>query len=77
MKDGEVMKITERKEGERKRMERKGEKVVRRTTTLINFPRQCLQWFLKIDQSECSKSPTDLHQRNNTCVVPHSEHPQS
>jgi hypothetical protein len=35
-------------------------KVVRRTTTLENFPRQCLQWFLKIDQSECSKSPIDL-----------------
>ena len=47
-------------------------KVVRRTTTLINF-----QWFLKIDQSECSKSPIDLHQSNNTCVVPHSEHSQS
>jgi hypothetical protein len=29
---------------------------------------------LKIDQSECSKSPINLHQRNNTCVVPHSEH---
>ena len=50
----------ERNEGEegereavRKRMERK---VVRRTTTLINFPRQCLQWFLKIDQSECSRT---------------------
>ena len=63
----------------RKRMERKGEKGSEghRTTTLINFPRQCLQWFLKIDQSECSKSPIDLHQSNNTCVVPHSEHPQS
>ena len=36
------------REAVRKRMERKGE-VVRRTTTLINFPRQCLQWFLKID----------------------------
>jgi hypothetical protein len=34
--------------------------VVRRTITLINFPRKCLQWFLKIDQSECSKSPIDL-----------------
>ncbi len=34
------------REAVRKRMERK---VVRRTTTLINFPRQCLQWFLKID----------------------------
>jgi acyl-CoA synthetase (AMP-forming)/AMP-acid ligase II len=32
---------------------------------------------LKIDQSECSKSPIDLHQSNTTCVVPHSEHPQS
>ena len=52
-------------------------KVVRKTTTLINFPRQCLQWFLKIDQSEYSKSPIDLHQSNNTCVVPHSEYPQS
>jgi hypothetical protein len=73
----------ERKEGEReavgRRMERKGEKGSEgpRTTTLINFPRLCLQWFLKIDQSECSKSPIDLHQRNNTCVVPHSEQPQS
>jgi hypothetical protein len=36
------------KEAVRKRMERKVRKVVRRTTTLINFPRQCLQWFLKI-----------------------------
>ena len=50
-----------RKDGEEggretvRRMERKGEKgnEGHRTTTLINFPRQCLQWFLKIDQSEC------------------------
>ena len=48
-----VRRRMERNEGEegereavRKRMERK---VVRRTTTLINSPRQCLQWFLKID----------------------------
>ena len=69
----------ERNEGERQRgggCRGRVRKVVRRTTTLINFPRQCLQWFLKIDQSECSKSPIDLHQSNNTCVVPHSENPQ-
>ena len=41
-------------EGERERQGGRGwrgrvRKVVRRTTTLINFPRQCLQWFLKID----------------------------
>ena len=53
---GEVVRrMLERNEGEeggrealRKRMERKVRKVVRRTTTLINFPRQCLQWFLNI-----------------------------
>jgi hypothetical protein len=43
-------------------------KVVRRTTILINFPRQCLQWFLKIDQSECSKSPIDLHQSTSSSL---------
>ena len=83
---GEVLRRMGRNEGAeggreamRRRMERKGEKGSEgpRTTTLINFPRLCLQWFLKIDQSECSKSPIDLHQRNNTCVVPHSEQPQS
>ena len=77
-KERERSEEEDRKEGGRevvrKRMVRK---VVRRTTTLINFPRQCLQWFLKIDQSECSKSPINLHQRNSTCVVPPSEHPQS
>ena len=79
-----VRRRMERNEGEegereavRKRMERKGEKGSEEDDYLINFPRQCLQWFLKIDQSECSKSPINLHQRNNTCVVPHSEHPQS
>ena len=70
-----MKKRMERKEGERQRG--RVRKVVRRTTTLINFPRQCLQWFLKIDQSECSKSSINLHQSNNSCVVPHSEHHQS
>ena len=37
------------REAVRKRMERKGEKGSEGMTTLINFPRQCLQWFLKID----------------------------
>ena len=74
----------ERNEGEeggreavRRRMERKGEKGSEEDDYFNKFPRQCLQWFLKIDQSECSKSPIDLHQSNNTCVVSHSEHPQS
>jgi hypothetical protein len=53
----------------RRRMERKGEKDSEEDDYFNKFPRQCLQWFLKIDQSECSKSPIDLHQRNNTCVV--------
>ena len=53
----------------RRRMERKGEKDSEEDDYFNKFPRQCLQWFLKIDQSECSKSPIDLHQSNNTCVV--------
>jgi hypothetical protein len=56
---------------------RKGEQGSEEDDYFNKFPRQWLQWFLKIDQSECSKSPIDLQQRNNTCVVPHSEHPQS
>ena len=58
----------ERNEGEegereavRKRMERKGEKGSEEDDYFNKFPRQCLQWFVKIDQSECSKSPIDLH----------------
>ena len=83
---GEVVRRTmERNEGEEvgreavgRRMERKGEKGSEEDDYFdIYFPRQCFQWFLKIDQSECSKSPIDLHQNNNTCVVPHIEHPQS
>ena len=58
----------------RRRMERKGEKG---SEEYDYFNKQCLQWFLKIDQSECSKPPIDLHQSNNTCVVSHSEDPQS
>jgi hypothetical protein len=65
------------REAVRRRMERKGEKGSEENDCFKNFPRQCLQWFLKIDQSECSKSPIDLHRSNNTCVVPDSEHPQS
>ena len=51
--EGEVVRRRmERKERERQRgrgWRGRVRKVVRRTTTLINFPRQCLQWFLKID----------------------------
>ena len=70
------MERNEGEEGEREAV-RKGEKGSEKDDYFNKFPRQCLQWFLKIDQSECSKSPINLHQRNNTCVVPHSEHPQS
>jgi hypothetical protein len=62
------------REAVRRRMERKGEKGSEEDDYFNKFPRQCLQWFLKIDQSECSKSPIDLHLSNNTCVVSHSEH---
>jgi hypothetical protein len=65
------------REAVKRRMEREGEKGSEEDDYFNKFPRQCLQWFLKIDQSECSKSPIDLHQSNNTCVVSHSEHPQS
>ena len=66
---GEVVRrMLERNEGEeggrealRKRMERKGEKGSEEDDYFNKFPRQCLQWFLKIDQSECSKSHIDLH----------------
>ena len=52
---------------ERSRRGRRGEVVRRR------MGRKEGERFLKIIQSECSKSPIDLHKRNNTCVVPHSE----
>ena len=79
-----MRRMMERNEGDeggreavKRRMEREGEKGSEEDDYFNKFPRQCLQWFLKIDQSECSKSPIDLHQSNNTYVVPHSEHPQS
>jgi hypothetical protein len=69
--------VRRRKEGERlrRRMEMKVEKGSEEDDYFSKFPPT--MWFLKIDQSECSKSPIDLHQSNKTCVVPHSEHPQS
>ena len=60
------------REAVRRRMERKGEKGSEEDDYFNKFPPQCLQWFSKIDQSECSKSPIYLHQSNNTCVVPQS-----
>ena len=48
-------------EAVRRRMERKGEKGSEEDDYCNKFPRQYLQWFLKIDQSECSKSLIDLH----------------
>ena len=61
------------REAVRRRMERKGEKGSEEDDYFNKFPRQCLQWFLNHNV----QSAIDLHQSNNTCVVPHSEQPQS
>ena len=70
----------ERNEGEegvreavRKRMKRKGEKGTEEDDYFNIFPPTMPSVVLE----NRSKSPINLHQRNNTCVVPHSEHPQS
>ena len=75
----------ERNEGEegereavRKRMERKSEKDSEEDDYFNKFPPTMPSVVLENRLIRMFKvSYIDLHQRNNTCVVPHSEHPQS
>ena len=74
----------ERNEGEeggreavRKRMERKGEKVREEDDYFNKFPPTMPSVVLENRSIRMFKVSYHLHQRNNTCVVPHSEHPQS
>ena len=81
---GEVLRRMEWNEGKeggreavRRRMERKGEKGSDEDDYFNKFPPTMPSVVLENRSIRCSKSPIDLHQSNNTCVVPHSEHPQS
>ena len=56
-------------------MERKDEKGSEEDDYFNKFPPTMPSVVL--ENRLIRKSPIDLHQRNNTCVVPHSEHPQS
>jgi hypothetical protein len=77
-----VRRRMERNEGEerereavRKRMERKGEKGSEEDDYFNKFSPTMPSVVL--ENRSIRMSPINLHQRNNTCVVPHSEHPQS
>jgi hypothetical protein len=62
----------------RRRMERKDEKGSEEDDYLNKFPPTMPSVVLENRLIRMFKvSYIDLHQRNNTCVVPHSEHPQS
>ena len=69
------MRVRKEREPVRKRMERNGEKGSEEDDYFNKFPPTMPSVVL--ENRLIRKSPIDLHQRNNTCVVPHSEHPQS
>ena len=66
------------REAVRRRMERKGEKGSEEDDYFNKFPPTMPSVVFENRLIRMFKvSYIDLHQRNNTCVVPHSEHPQS